>query len=443
MQEGSLGAPTRHPIAWQEDEYYDEQALDGELRRVFDICHGCRRCFNLCDSFPQLFDLIDDSEKEEVEFLDSKDFKPVVDACTLCDMCFMVKCPYVPPHEFDLDFPHLMLRARAIDHTQGKTGFADKQLAKTDRNGSLGTALSGVANWATKQSNGLTRSALQSMLGIDKRAHLPKYRGSAWSGTRAEAIPAPNADAANFGRKAAIYATCYGNFNDSTPGQAALNVLALNGVQCRIEHPLCCGMPMLENGDIATVASNAEKVSYHFGPLIDRGYDIVALTPSCALMLKFEWPLILPDHPAVQRLAEHTFDLAQYVVDLAKDNGLVEVPALDGNVGLHLACHSRAQNMGPKALDMLKLIPGLSPTMVERCSGHGGKWGIMKRNFETASKLARPVIRALEKDKPDYVVSECPLAGPHLKQVMKAAGGDAVPERIGHPIELMAKAYGF
>ncbi|RED16876.1 heterodisulfide reductase-related iron-sulfur binding cluster [Parasphingopyxis lamellibrachiae] len=443
MQEGSLEAPTRHPIAWQDDEFYDPDLLDAELRRVFDICHGCRRCFNLCDSFPQLFDLIDDSETEMVEDLPSESFKPVVDACTLCDMCFMVKCPYVPPHDFDLDFPHLMLRARAIEHKKGETKFADRELAKTDRNGKLATKVSGLANWATKESNGLTRSAMEKTLGIDKRAHLPRYDSKQFSKTPAKAMPAVNLEAPNFGRKAAIYATCYANFNDSTPGRAALDVLSHNGVSCRIDHPHCCGMPLLENGDLAGVAKSAEAVAAHFGPLIDRGYDIVALTPSCALMLKFEWPLILPDNPTVQKLAEHTRDLAQYVVELAKDKGLVEVPEMASRIGLHFACHSRAQNIGAKAMEMLKLIPGATPTIVERCSGHGGKWGIMADNYDTAVKLARPTVRNLKKGNPDYVVSECPLAGPHLREVMKASGGEDVPERVGHPIELVAKAYGF
>ncbi len=115
MREGGLGAPVRHPIDWQDPDFTDAGQIDAELRRVFDICHGCRRCFNLCDAFPTLFDLIDESVTGELDSVDSAGFKKVVDACTLCDMCFMVSCPDVPPHEFDLDFPHLMLRARAAE----------------------------------------------------------------------------------------------------------------------------------------------------------------------------------------------------------------------------------------------------------------------------------------------------------------------------------------
>ena len=161
MREGSLDAPTRHPIDWEDPDFCDAGKLDAEMRRVFDICHGCRRCFNLCDSFPKLFDLIDQSESGELDKVDSKDFKPVVDACTLCDMCFMTKCPYVPPHEFNLDFPHLMLRYRAAELRQGKLAVMEKQLTETDRNGKLGSALAPLANWATATDNKLTRPVME------------------------------------------------------------------------------------------------------------------------------------------------------------------------------------------------------------------------------------------------------------------------------------------
>ena len=441
MNEGSLGAPTRHPIDWQSKAFYDEADLDGELRRVFDICHGCRRCFNLCDSFPKLFDLIDDSPDEDVEHLASEDFKPVTDACTLCDMCFMTKCPYVPPHEFNLDFPHLMLRARAIDHNKGKTKFLDKQLAETDRNGKIGTIFNDFVNLVTKN-GGVLRRVVQAATGIDKNAFLPEYADIPLTTSAPSRIPAPNPDAPAFGRKAVLYATCYGNFNDQTPGEAAIKLLAHNGVNVRVEHPQCCGMPKFENGDLGAVAQSAEAVAAFFGPLIDQGYDIVPLTTSCALMLKSEWPLLLAGNVAVEKLAAATSDLSEYVVELAKTHGLMPIAAMPSAVAVHFACHARAQNMGAKAVEMLKLIPEARPQVVERCSGHGGKWGIFKENFETAIKVGKPAARAIEKLKPDYVVSECPLAGPHLKQVLQAVNSTITPERIGHPIEVMAKAYG-
>ena len=438
MREGSLEAPTRHIIDWQDEGFYDEAALDAEIRRVFDICHGCRRCFNLCDSFPKLFDLVDESEHQDVEHLDSADFKPVVDACTLCDMCFMAKCPYVPPHSFDLDFPHLMLRYRAVEHRKGLTSFADKELAKTDRNGKLASLVAPLANMATKE-NGPLRGLMETVAGIDKNAYLPGFASTALTKSK---VPAPNATAPGFGRKVVLYASCYGNFNDQTPGDAALKVLTHNGVDVRIEHPECCAMPKFENGDLPAVAGAAARIAAYFAPLIAEGYEIVPLTTSCALMLKFEWPLLLPDNQDIKLLSQNTYDLSQYVVKLAKEAGLVPIDSMAASIGVHFACHARAQNMGPKAVEMLKLIPEAKPQLTERCSGHGGKWGIFKGNFETAVKVGRPAAKALAKDNPDYVVSECPLAGPHLKQVMERSGVEKIPERIGHPIELMAKAYG-
>jgi glycerol-3-phosphate dehydrogenase subunit C len=441
MREGSLDAPTRHPINWQDESFYDEKNLDEELRRVFDICHGCRRCFNLCDSFPKLFDLIDGSANEDVESLESAQFEPVIDACTLCDMCYMTKCPYVPPHEFNLDFPHLMLRARAIEHRNGETSFADEQLSNTDRNGKLAGLVSGISNMATK--NGLARGVMQATLGIDSRADLPTFASIPLTKHAAAGVPEANRTAPAFGRKAVIYATCYANFNDQTPGEAALKVLSHNGVDLKVEHPGCCGMPKLENGDLPAVAGSAEVIANHFAPLIDQGYDVIALTTSCALMLKSEWPLLLPDNANVKKLSAATFDLAEYVVDISKKHGLVPVEAMPSGIAVHFACHARAQNMGSKAMEMLKLIPQAKPVLVERCSGHGGKWGIFKQNYDTAIKVGTPTARNIAKSTPDYVVSECPLAGPHLIQVMESIDAQNIPERIGHPIEIMAKAYGF
>lgn len=439
--EGSLEAPTRHPIPWQEEAFYDEQQLEAELRRVFDICHGCRRCFNLCDSFPILFDAIDESPNEEVDDLTTGDLKAVVDACTLCDMCFMTKCPYVPPHEFDLDFPHLMLRHRAVEHRKGETSLVDRQLAEMSRNGALGTVLSGAANWATKEGNTFTRPLMESVLGIDRRAHIPPFEDTPLTKKGPAILLRPNPEGPAFGRKVAIYAGCHDEFNDNTPGLAAIKVFAHQGLDVRIEYPDCCGMPKFENGDLPAVASAAERIAAHFAPLIADGYDIVPLTTSCALMLKFEWPLIEPDNAQVELLSRHTFDVSEYVVRIAKEVGLAPIEAMPRSIAVHFACHARAQNMGPKALDMLKLIPEAKPRLTERCSGHGGKWGLFKGNFDRALKVGKPTGRALVKDDPDMIVSECPLAGPHLRQVIEANGGEP-PERIGHPIEVIAAAYG-
>jgi glycerol-3-phosphate dehydrogenase subunit C len=443
MAEGSTEAPFRRPIAWQDADYYDDGKIDAELRRVFDICHTCRRCFNLCDSFPRLFDTIDESTTGELDAVDSAAFKPVVDACTLCDMCFMTKCPYVPPHPFDLDFPHLMLRYRAAEAKKGEVSLSERELSNTDRNGRLATKVAPLANWATSRANRLSRGVLESLGGLDRNAELPRYA----QGTLAsKAQPAPEIDrtAPAFGRKAVLYATCFDNYNDPDVGLAARAVLAKNGVETAVVYPACCGMPKLEQGDIAAVAASAANVAAVMRPWIERGYAVIALVPSCALMLKFEWPLILPDSEDVKLLSEATSDLSEYIVDIAKNEGLAPgLRPLEGGVALHLSCHSRAQNMGQKAAEMMRLVPEADVKVIERCSGHGGTWGYRKKNFETALKVGRPVARAAAESGKAYLSSECPLAGLHIAQGMERAGGEAPrPALVRHPIQLFARAYG-
>ena len=446
MREGSLEAPTRHVIDWQSPDFHDEAKLDTEMRRIFDICHGCRRCFNLCDSFPRLFDLIDASPTGELDEVKSADFKPVVDACTLCDMCFMTKCPYVPPHEFNLDFPHLMLRYRAVEAKKKQIPGDQKRLGETDRNGRLGSLLSPLANWASDTGNVVTRPAMEHIAGVHREAALPSFASKTLTVQAAQEPPDLNEDAPAFGRKAILYATCFGNYNATSIGMAALSVLARNGVDTEVLHPRCCGMPKLEGGDLAAVAETARAMAADLKPWIDAGYDIVALVPSCTLMLKFEWPLIVPGDEAVKQLAQATYDISEYVVSIAKNEGLADgLQPLDGGVAVHIACHARAQNMGQKAAEMLRLIPGTNLQVMERCSGHGGSWGVMKDNFETALKVGKPVARQAVKSGARYISSECPLAGLHIRQGMDKLGvrpADGDDQTAPHPIELFARAYG-
>jgi glycerol-3-phosphate dehydrogenase subunit C len=444
MREGSLEAPIRHPLDWKSPDFYDDAKLDAEMRRVFDICHTCRRCFNLCDSFPRLFDLIDESKSGELDTVASADFNKVVDACTLCDMCFMTKCPYVPPHEFNIDFPHLILRYRAVEAKKKGVPAADRALADTDRNGKWATLISGAANWATRRDNKMMRGLEEKIAGIDRNAELPKYASKTLEAQAAANPPARDESAPAKARKAVLYATCYGDYNDTSIGVSALAVLAKNGVETIVVHPACCGMPKLEQGMIDEVAEAAHKVAAAFAPYIDKGYAIVAPVPSCALMLKFEWPLILPEDESVKRLAEATFDLSEYVVDIARKEGLAEgMSPLDGGVAFHVSCHSRAQNIGQKGAELLALIPEADVAVVERCSGHGGAWGYKKGNFETAMKVGKPAARQIQNAGKRHIVSECPLAGLHIEQEIETLGGETpTPERVGHPIVLMARAYG-
>jgi glycerol-3-phosphate dehydrogenase subunit C len=444
MREGSLEAPTRHVIDWNNPDYIDESKLDAEMRRQFDVCHGCRRCFNLCDSFPRLFDLVDAAGDDELHGVQSTDFKKVVDACTLCDMCFLTKCPYVPPHAFNIDFPHLMLRYRVAERARHGTPFYDKQLTETDRNGELAKFVPGLANWGSKRGNGLTRPILEKVAGVDRNAELPKYHGKTLMARAKEAPPEVNREAPAYGRQAVIFATCFANYNNPAIGEAALKVLAKNGVLAEVVYPGCCGMPQLESGDIARVAEKARSTAAALKPYIDAGKDIIALVPSCALMMKFEWPLIVPDDENVKALSQAAYDITEYVVDIADKEGVAPgLTAVPGGVAMHVACHARAQNMGNMGAEMLRLIPETDVAVIERCSGHGGSWGIKKGNFDIATKFARQTVRRAADAKKGYLASECPLAGKHIAQGLESVDGTShVDERAYHPIEILAKAYG-
>jgi glycerol-3-phosphate dehydrogenase subunit C len=257
--------------------------------------------------------------------------------------------------------------------------------------------------------------------------------------------PAVNAQAPAYGRKVALFATCFANYNNPDIGTAALNVLAHNGVETEVVYPGCCGMPQLEQGDLTRVAGKAKATAQALKPYVEDGIDIVALVPSCALMMKFEWPLIVPDDKDVERLAKAVFDISEYVAGIIAKEGLAEgLNPIGGPIAFHAACHARAQNMGTKGADMLRAIPDAQVTVVERCSGHGGSWGIKTENFGVATKFARQTVRKVADAKPAHVCSECPLAGKHIVQGLEGLG-DGAPgiDHSTHPIQILAKAYGF
>lgn len=445
MREGGLDKPTRHPLDWQDPSFVDPVRLDEELRRVFDICHGCRRCFNLCDSFPRLFDLVDQSTAGEVEGVASSDFKQVVDACTLCDMCYMVKCPYVPPHPFNIDFPHLMLRYRYTAFRESKYSQTQMELAKTDRNGVVGTMFSSAVNYVS-QSKPL-RQITEKVTGIDQHVTLPTFtKKTLVNEAKAQMIDV-NQKAPAFGQeKVVIYATCFHNYNDTQLGLVTRNLLAKAGIMSDIVYPQCCGMPMLEQGNLEKVSNAAVHISKQMRSWVEKGYKILSLVPSCSLMLKQEWPLLLPSNEDIKLLADHTYDVTEYIVWLCKE-GLFDlslIKPLKKKISVHIACHSRAQNMGQKAAELLRYIPSLETDVIERCSGHGGTWGIMKNHFETALKVGKPVAKKVMDSESPIFVSECPLAAKHIQQNLQITYPDQaenIPEKK-HPLQIFASACG-
>ncbi len=437
IREGSLEAPTRHPIDWKNDAFWNEQGLFAELERVFDICHGCRRCVSLCNAFPTLFDLVDESETMEVDGVAKEDYWKVVDHCYLCDLCFLTKCPYVPPHEWDVDFPHLMLRAKAVHFRKQGTSFRNKLLSSTDTVGKLaGIPVVVQAVNAVNRSSGF-REILEAEFGIAKDARLPKYHSDTLHKQfrPVDGKPEPTEETTG---KVALFATCYGNYNDPRIGLDLVRVLEHNGVPVVLaEKEQCCGMPKLELGDLEAVEKAKEANLPELARLVDAGYDLIAPVPSCVLMFKQELPLMFPDDEQVQKVANAFFDPFEYLALRHKGGKLkTEFRNPLGKVAYHVACHQRVQRIGMKTRDILSLVPETEIVTIERCSGHDGTYAVKKEFFPYAMKIGKPVFNRVRQAEPDHYTSDCAMAGEHIANGL---GDGSDPE---HPITLMRLAYG-
>jgi Fe-S oxidoreductase len=440
-REGSLEAPTRHPIDWKNPDFYDEGKLFAEMERVFDICHGCRRCVSLCGSFPRLFDLVDDGPTGEVDGVPKEKYWEVVDQCYLCDVCYMTKCPYVPPHPWNLDFPHLMLRAKAVKFQAGKVPFKDKLLASTDALGTLATIPIVTQFTNALNRSGAARGVMESALGVDKTAWVPEYATTTFRSGAAKSAPFPVRDGAKTPGKVAIYSTCYINYNEPGIGHDLTKILAHNELPYVIvEKEACCGMPKLELGDLPAVAANKDKNIPALAKLAREGYAILTPIPSCTLMFKQELPLMFPGDEDVKAVQKAMFDPFEYLV-LRQREGLLKTDFKKplGKVSYHIPCHSRVQNVGQKTRETLEMVPGTTVNTVERCSGHSGTWGCKKEFHAMAMKIGKPVFRQMAEPQPDYISSDCQLGGRHIEQGMAETKGTA---QLKHPLTLVRMAYG-
>jgi len=441
VREGSLEAPTRHPLDWKNPEFYDPEKLFAEMERVFDICHGCRRCVSLCGSFPTLFDLVDESPTMEMDGVPKESYWKVVDQCYLCDVCYMTKCPYVPPHPWNLDFPHLMLRAKAVKFATGKVPMKDKVLASTDALGKLASipVVTQVTNALNKAP--ATRGIMESVLGVDRNAWVPEYAGTTFRSSARPQGGHPVKDGPKTPGKVAIFSTCYINYNEPGIGHDLLKLLDHNAIPCVVvEKEACCGMPKLELGDLPAVAASKEKNIPVLAKLAREGYAIVTPIPSCTLMFKQELPLMFPDDPDVQAVKAAMFDPFEYLVARQKE-GLLKTDFKRplGQVSYHIPCHSRVQNVGQKTREALELVPGTKVNAVERCSGHSGTWGCKKEFHAMAMKIGKPVFRQMADPAPDFISSDCQLGGRHIEQGMGETKGKA---ELKHPLTLLRMAYG-
>ena len=437
--EGNLEAPTRHPLDWKNPDFFNADSLFREMERVFDICHGCRRCVSLCQSFPTLFDLVDESPTLEVDGVKKEDYWKVVDHCYLCDLCFMTKCPYVPPHEWNLDFPHLMLRAKAVKFQKGDSKLRDRLLSSTDAVGKLAGIPIVVQSVNAANRNKTFRKVLDKTLGVHPGAILPEYHNRTFrkrydnSAANGDAVPT-----ANTRGRVALYATCYGNYNEPQIAEDLVSVFRHNGIPVTIaEKEQCCGMPKLELGDLEAVVRAKEANIPVLAKLVDQGWDIVAPVPSCALMFKQELPLMFPNDPDVQKVKKAMFDPFEYLMLRHKEGKLrTDFKQALGKVAYHVPCHLRVQNIGLKTRELLQLVPDTKIETIERCSGHDGTYAVKSEFHEASMKICRPVVDRVKTSECDHYSSDCPMAGHQIENGLK---NGKQPE---HPMSLLRTAYG-
>jgi glycerol-3-phosphate dehydrogenase subunit C len=438
MREGSLEAPTRHPLDWKSPAFWDQAKAEKELERIFDICHGCRRCVSLCTTFPTLFELVDASPTLEVDGVKKADYWKVVDQCYLCDLCYMTKCPYVPPHPWNVDFPHVMLRAKAIKFKQG-TRFRDRLLTSTDALGKLAAIPVVAQSVNLVNQSSAARTVLQKVLGVHKDRELPPYAPRKFRSAAKKSGAFAVRDGTNTPGKVAIFATCYVNYNEPGMGHDLIASLEHNEIpHVLVEKEACCGMPKLELGDLDGVDALKRKNIPVLARYAREGYAILTPVPSCTLMFKQELPLMYPDDADTIAVRDAMFDPFEYFVSRKKD-GLLKSDfkhAL-GKVSYHIPCHSRVQNMGQKTRELLESIPGTEVTTVERCAGHDGTWGVKTEYYENSMKIGRPVFRRMAEPGPAYVSSDCPIAARHIRQGM----GETSAIKA-HPLSLLRRAYG-
>jgi len=439
-REGSLEAPTRHPLDWRSDEFYDEAPLFEELERVFDICHGCRRCFNLCNAFPTLFDAVDGSESMELDTVPKNVYWDVVDHCYLCDMCYMTKCPYVPPHEWNVDFPHLMLRAKAARYRKQGASLRDRVLSSTDTVGKLAgiPVVAQLVNAGNRSRAG--RAVLEKTLGVHRDAPVPDYHSKSARKRLRDRRGAGGESAEPTGStrgKVVLFTTCYGNRNHPVIDEDLVAVFEHNGIPVTLlEKEACCGMPKLELGDLEAVARAKDVNVPALAAKVDAGWDIVTPIPSCTLMFKQELPLMFPGDPDVLKVRDAVYDPFEYLALRHRDGKLrTDFRHSLGKVSYQVPCHLRVQNIGLKTRDVLQLVPDTTVEAIERCSGHDGTYAVKKEFHDASQKIARPVVGRVGKAQADHFISDCPMAA---EQIARGLDG----HEAKHPMGLLKHAYG-
>jgi glycerol-3-phosphate dehydrogenase subunit C len=423
--------------------YFEEPDLRVEMERVFDLCHGCRLCFNLCPSFPTLFSAID-ARDGDVGAMTVDEQDKVVDECYQCKLCYL-KCPYVPPHEWELDFPRLMMRAHAVRHPNRvpvKERLTDQFLARTDLLGKVSTKAAPVVNALTGRTGSFSRRMMEKTVGMASERLLPPYarqRFSTWFKRR------PPARATAPQGAVSVFPTCFIEYMEPDIGKDLVKVYEHNGVACSLpKGTQCCGAPWLHQGNVKEFTKAAERNVAVLADEVRSGKEVIVSQPTCAYVVRKDYPRYLAHTRLAadaELVAEHVADPAEYLVALHKADGTqldTEFPgrasgAVPDKVTYHVACHLQAQQIGLKSRDLLK-VAGVGATLVQRCSGIDGTWGYRAENYELARLVAQPLKREVEAAGNQVVCGDCHLANGSIEQ--------ETGTRPIHPMQLMARAYG-
>ena len=412
----------------KEAKYFDEALLKPELTRVFDICHGCRLCFNLCPSFPALFDAVDRYDGDVLQ-LTERETDYVVDTCYQCKICY-VKCPYTPSdgHEFQLDFPRLMQRAKAIRVRKQGMALRERLLGNPDLLGRL----AGLVPWLANLANRLApnRWLLEKLLGLHRHKLLPEFHGTtfiSWFRRNRGNFPldGPNG-------KVFYFPTCFVNYNAPDIGKAAISVFSRNGLTVACEYRECCGMPALDGGDVAGAQKKARANIARLLPYVRDGYKVLPTNPTCSMMMRKEYPELV-EGPEAREVADAVMDPNEFPDgwrrEGKRDKSYRSTP---GKIRCHVPCHRRAQNIGYRSRDMMRNIsPDTEVELVAECCGHDGTWAMKREYFDLSMKYGEKAFSGLKGG--GLITTDCPLAAIQFEQ--------ATGVRPLHPLQVLERAY--
>jgi glycerol-3-phosphate dehydrogenase subunit C len=417
-----------------EEKYWDEAALAGEVTRAFEICHGCRMCFKYCDSFPTLFSLLDRKYDGDVHRLGPADVRGVMDACFQCKLC-EVQCPYTPRdgHEFQLDFPKLVHRYDAVHLRRRGKSLRDRMLGDPDRAARLARASRGLANVANRSRP--LRVLMEKTVGVHRDKLLPDFASQpfdAWAEEQGFVKAEP-------GGEAVLFQTCFVQHNEPEIGRDVLAVLRASQVDARVVKGLaCCGMPAWEHGDLAQLRRQAHRDLDLLLPSVERGAKVLAINPTCSMMMRREWPHLLEgrDRERAQRLAPAVMDPSEYLWSIREQDRFFKAfksAPPGGRIAYHAPCHLRAQAVGFKGRDLLRRIPGvtIAATVIE-CCGHDGTYAMTVEGFGPSQRVGKRAFDGMQAADAKVWATDCPLAA---LQFAQHAGRKPL-----HPLAILARA---